>query len=529
MPGLFLADYPGVIDPALRRLPGVAAVHLTRFGDQDARLRLLCQMQGPAHYADAGWLTDAATNLFRAGAVNMALRLLGRACDVASDPGTRAAAELSLQGIRIFAHFYADAACQPDPAGDLPEPVRDRLSILKAWAEMFGTDPGTGLARIEPAFARASRAEPSTTDDLFILNIAALGQLRTGQHDIALDTELRIESRLGQAEEIDYRAEFINAINLARLYRRRGEVARFRAEVDRAMATSEGLRSLSDIVQMNLIRATPGGSDEPEAHNLLRAALAWLALSPPEAISIRALREARPGAGYDSDLSARVSAALAERIAAACPGLTPDAGDVRITFVEATAPRGSIAIATPAAALLWLPGDAPGTACHPPSAERTRLAGLVLAALKRDCPGLRAAGPLHLGIDSDNGVDIPAGEAGLRGLIVRHEVTRSLAPAGEALWPAEVRAAMARAARVRRSRGLARIVTQDGTRLAVFKRYRAPRPLTAAEDGLLAVLSDDGPPVATLAARAGLDPAAALVVLNELAAQRVIQLEVNDA
>lgn len=502
---------PGIIAPE-RRVSGAPVSALLRFESRDPRLRLMVQMSGPAHYADPVWLTDTGMALFRAGAQGLALRVLDRACDVAGDPGARAGAELARAGIRIFAHRHAEVAALPDPAPDLPEPVRAQLSMLKAWAEMFGPDPAQGLARIAPAFDRAWQADPPDTDALFLLNIAALGQLRSGDAAAALATEVRIEQALAQAAQIDHRAEFINAINLSRLYRRRGEAAGFRAQVDRAMATSEGLRSAADILQMNLIRALPGGSDTPAPHHLLRAALAWLVLTPPESIAIRALRQLCPGAEPGPQVSATVSAALVARLGEAFPDLSPLPGRVRVTPITGRAPEGSIGLATPGAALLLLPpGYDPGPALPLDDGQR-QVAALVRAVLARE--GVALPEDAHLGVDM-MGRDIPAGIAGLHALVLRHDLSLGRDGRGARDWTAADRLTLATRARVRLAQGVARIEPGE----AVFKRYLRPQPLTPEESRLLATLAHGPQPLSFL-------PPGALSALIE---RHLITLEVPDA
>lgn len=523
-PDIFVPGHPGVIAPGLHGAHGVRVSQLMRFQPADPVLQLLCQMHGPAHYADAADLTERAMALFHAGAEQLALRVLVRACAVARDPGAASGAQLSLQGLRIFTHRYAEAAAHDAPA-DLPPMVAAQLATLRAWAEMFGPEPQAGLARIGAAMAQAAAADPPDTEDLFVLNIGALGQLRTGDDVAALATEKRIETALARVATIDHRAEFINAINLARLHRRSGDRQACRGQVDRAMATSEGLRSLGDILQMNLIRTWPGVSTGPVAHHVLRAALAWLALSPPEALAIRALRQVDPGIAPGPDMPRRVSEALAARVLAQWPDLAPQPG-LTVTVAPAQAPDGSRVLATPAAALLIGAQDCVPLAA--PCPARDRLLGLVRAALQRDCPALAGLGPVCLAVDDGLGRDIPQGRAGLLSLVRRHGIAAGLGPEGDLRWSAEDRAGLARAVRVALSGGVAGLEPGDPLRVR-FKRYRAPLDVTGPEARLLAALGPHPADPARLARQAGLTGSETRAALARLERARVLTQEISDA
>ncbi|WP_137128604.1 hypothetical protein [Rhizobium sp. FY34] len=527
---VFLPRFPHVVRPQLRLAlpdirPGLLAP-LARFDAEDARIRLMTQILGPAYYADAEWLTDTGMQLLRLGAHRLALCALKRACDIASDTMVRARAELNLQGVRIFAHLFADASAHPDSGTALPAAVREQLTLLRGWSEIAGADPSRGLQRIACTMRAAEAATPKSVNDLFVLNIAALGHLRSGEIEMALDTERLIEKELtSSGDRIDYRAEFINALNLSRLYRRSGETERYRQQLDRALATSEGLRNLSDIIQMNLMRAEAGGSEDEPASHVLRAVLAWLALSPPEAIAARALRQTGANPTEAAAIDGTVCEALLARLEAAFPGLVPGrpAGAVA---VEGCVPRGSAVFATRAAALLLLPESGWRPGLSPASTARSRLNALALAALEIDCPALCSHPAPLIGVDTDFGTDIPCGWSGLIRLAVLHGLERCLWRDRRFELAATDQDHLPLSASVTLSRGVAGLESVTSGVRVFFKRYRRPATLTGAESVFLRQVEASPGRTVEVASRAiGLDPVAGAFIAASLQKRRVLRLE----
>jgi hypothetical protein len=87
------------------------------------------------------------------------------------------------------------------------------------------------------------------------MNISALNQLRLGDAGGAITIEKEIEAQsLGLAQS-DFRLEYVNRLNLARLYRKCGELGLAERYYSEAFDTTSGVRPVTDLIYVNVTRA----------------------------------------------------------------------------------------------------------------------------------------------------------------------------------------------------------------------------------------------------------------------------------
>lgn len=326
------ADGRFAIDPAARTIDPHACPllidRLAAFEGGDARLFAFCQYLGSPLFVDAPKLAGAAQAAVQQSA-DLALDLAAKARACARTPIDIATAELQLQGIRIFLHRFDAVAAMPDPSPRLPAALRRELYTLRGWGKVMTGD----VAEAERCFAAGSEdadEDATRTDALYGRNIAALARFRAGDVAGARAIEEAIAEDLAAQDDPDPQLCFVNALNLARLARAAGDDDYYRTALARAFATSDNVRSLSEIIQLNWLRGEAIAAADPAGagQSWLRAAFAWLALEPVEALSIRAVRALF---GMTPIPPARIDAAgsalIAARLEAAWPAVAPIALD----------------------------------------------------------------------------------------------------------------------------------------------------------------------------------------------------------
>ena len=140
---------------------------------------------------------------------------------------------------------------------------------------------------------------------LYLLNIRALAEARGKKFEEALRLENLIEQGLGSLEKADWRLMYVNAVNLARLYRYSGDWGLSEEYYQRAFRTTWGVRSESDSIYTNICLAlTAHGMGDPDrAFSFwIRAAMHWVACARPEGTHLA--HRTGPHTGFAVDGSA---------------------------------------------------------------------------------------------------------------------------------------------------------------------------------------------------------------------------------
>lgn len=523
-----------------------------------AWLRAYAQAHGSATAADPGFLGEQAWAAFRAGGGGVALRLAERAVEVARSEREQAALRALLNGMRIALFRYADAAAAPDPSPELPPSLRGFLLQAKGWGLAMAPEAHQAC-RAEFYLTQARGLLAASGDEreyLYLLNISALARMKTGHPEESLVWEREIEMRAARLIPRDYRLEYVNAINQARLYRRLGDYHAAERYYQHAFATAEGLRSDSDAVHANVClgRVAAEAGKTGEAYRCwLRAALHWLSMRVPEALAWRvvvAVLGRRPAP--TEDLLDMVGGALAQRLAAlaaqrglgdvvaeADPADGPGArGSPELTHPGSTPPRCARYVGPGSGvALTWgAVGDGwsvfgtdpvsttDGGARPGGDAQDTphqhRLRRLVHALLCAECPDARLARPDTLYVHDNHGREMPADAAGLLSAGVLAGVRVLLTPGGSTTLSHEALAELRGRARARIGPAVHRIEPCDTGAVVHFRRYRPPLELTA-DQYRLVTSADAGTLLSELA-----NPADS--ALDALTAARVLAVDLPE-
>ncbi|MGH3830220.1 MAG: hypothetical protein ACRDRS_07145 [Pseudonocardiaceae bacterium] len=482
------------------------------------------QAHGDAASADPRLLCAQAWATFREGGGGVAIRLAGRAVELARGEREQAALRAWLDGMRIALFRYTEAAAAPDPSPELPPALRGFLLQTKGWGLAMAPDaPQAHPAQAHPAQAHPAEAylaqarellaDPADEREyLYLLNISALARMKAGHPEEALGWEREIETRAAKLIPRDYQLLYVNAINQARLYRRLGAYHAAERYYHGAFATAEGVRSESDAVHANacLGRVAAEAGKVGEAYRCwLRAALHWLCAEVPEALAWRvvvAVVGRRPAP--TEDLPDVVGGALADRLAAlaARRGL----GEVMQRscpppwFARYAGPGSGVALAWGAAGDGWSvfgvdPAAAASAATSPAGAtqdtdaqdtpHQRRLRQLVHALLRAECHDGRLARSDTLYVHDNHGRELPADAASLVSASVLAGVRVLITPGGEATLSHDALAELRGRARARIGPAVNRIEPRGMGAVVHFRRYRSPLELTAEQFHLVTVAS----------------------------------------
>lgn len=478
-------------------------------------LRAYAQAHGSAAAADPRLLCAQAWAAFRAGGGGIAIRLAGRAVEFARGELDQAALRASVEGMRIALFRYAEAAAAPDPSPELPPSLRGFLLQTKGWGLAMAPDARRACqAERYLAQARELLADPADEREyLYLLNISALARMKAGHVQEALAWEREIETRAAGLTPRDYRLEYVNAINQARLYRRLGDYHAAERYYRQAFATAEGVRSDSDAVHANacLGRVATEAGRVGEAYRCwLRAALHWLSMGIPDALAWRvvvAVLGRRPAP--TENVADVVGGALAERLAALATrhGLgevvaqaSPDGGSGTTPpwFARYVGPGSSVTLAWGAAGEGWsVFGADPMSASGAPTVpaadaqdipHQRRLRRLTHALLRAECPDDRLARSDTLYLHDNHGREMPADVAGLVSAGVLAGVRVLVTPDGATPVSPGALADLRGRARVQIGPAVHRIEPRDTPAVVHFRRYRPPLELTADQCRLLTVV-----------------------------------------
>jgi len=458
-------------------------------------LRAFAHVYGNNYFVDPWFLCAEATRHLADGGHGIALQLMERATACAQLSGDRASLRALLQGFQIALTRYGEAAGAPDPSPALTPLLRGALMMTKGW----------GLVMMK----QAQRAEPymqgarellapilgRNHQFLYLLNISALNRVNLGDMDGALAIEKEIENASAAASDRDYRLEYVNSINLARLYRRRNDFDLASTYYERAFATTEGARTESDLVYTNACMArldSARGRHLDALLGWLRASLHWLSSSVPEALGWRVLSAvcgAKVQQGESIPLE-NVARSLNEllRASAQAAGVMPAPS----TFVPAFIRADRIFTGLSSAEGVGAPGF---SVFSIQTSIQPGQSGPEYRALSASVPGLMAVlaqapelqqSPTIL-VDDRLGREMATNKSELLSACLRLGVERTRYN-GDAIEPASFQQG-----RVALGPAVAKVDLSSGGGCVHFKRYLPPRRLSAAEADLLAQL-DAGTP-----------------------------------
>src|SRR6185295_16253654 len=126
-------------------------------------------------------------NCYAAGAADLSRRLLKRATDCAPNPERRGLFSAYLQGMSIAQGRFGEVADYPDPSMNFPPAMRSFLLQAKGWGLVMNGQPERAIKYLQDA--RAIWADTRGREYLYLLNIVALAQLKSGNSEMALELE----------------------------------------------------------------------------------------------------------------------------------------------------------------------------------------------------------------------------------------------------------------------------------------------------------------------------------------------------
>jgi tetratricopeptide (TPR) repeat protein len=481
-----------LVSPARRqhpdRVPRFQYDRLATVAAGSARLGWLCayaQFYGSDGFLEPSLLQWESSARFLEGGYNIALRLLNRAISCTRNPLQRATCEAALQGLRLNLQRFSEAASSREPSRFLPPQLLGFLLEAKGWGLVMCGDLRAGEQHLE--HARAILAPSFDGGEYaYLLNILALGRLRTGDLGGALKLELEIERRRGERGRPDRQLEYVNSINIGRLLRRLDRPQDASHYYEAAFATTLGLRSESDGIYTNLCRAQLAAEQSDADRTLiawLRAALLWAASDAPEALAPRVVG-AILNRGFSAADPEEISVAFQRRLLDHLPGGAPKQpnDNAPVFAAPSTAPPGGVAVGNHgwgvvlSRSILWPSWDGP---------EHRRLRGLLVTILEElsDCTAF-AEVPTII-VDTALGEDMPTSELDLVESSVRLGCTGLVFGGRACSLTRDLRCRLEAEAHVAPASGVEVVESSAHGTVVLFKRYLQPRRLNAQEEAVV--------------------------------------------
>jgi hypothetical protein len=483
----------------------------------------------------AGVLLHAGLDRLSEGAYTLALRLITRARDTARAIPLRAACDGMRQLALSTVRDHARAAEGPLPVERLPAMLELGLYQSKATALTLSGR----AAEAEPLFERA-RALPRERIPfrgyIYLLNIAALNQLQLGRSDEALAIERTIEQELAAANDTDWHARFINEINLARLFKKRGALAESQAYYRRTFSIIDGLCTDTDLMYRSLCAAQIEGIQGNHHATMLcwlRAAVHWLTMEVPEALSYRYVEAVTQGRRIDDPTEAveQVSAGLYKQLTtsaerAGIARANADAADPSrpapvFSGLDRGIPAGSQAIGAHGVGV-FVSTDAQPLRFSGP--EYVRLSASVWRLVRMLCQATDLPDSCAVIVDSQFGVGLPQTLDELAGSCLRAGQTTLVFDRRRVELQLEE---LLLAARVRFPAGVARCELEGDAPHVEYKRYRKPRALAEAERAVLRHTAAGSTVAEIIEACAPATADEVIAVLRALESERVVRLQIS--
>ncbi|HEY3741312.1 MAG TPA: hypothetical protein VGL53_15785 [Bryobacteraceae bacterium] len=346
---VLLANGSSIAGPELRRaprqIPKLLFDRLTAlFADSDPELASYGQFFGMSYHVEPAKLCQRAWDCFARGGLGLAIRYLERAERCAANPVEKAAYTCQKLGMRIARLRFREIAAEPSPSNALPTPLKAFLLQAKGWSLVQIGQAKEARELLAAAERLTHEKAQAAREHLYLLNIRALSEFRCGNSGGALELEERIETGLNELPAPDWRLEYVNAVNQARLHRALKHWDRSSHYYEKAFQTTLGLRSESDHVYTNLCRALVTRASVNEAASLyhwVRATLHWLAVEWPEELTARIMQALLPGMALSETSTRRQCEDLIESISKALLGNLDKAAIAAGIVLPDTAPARS--------------------------------------------------------------------------------------------------------------------------------------------------------------------------------------------
>lgn len=506
-----LANGHWLVPPERRRHPKeVPRLEFDRFGIL-ARpygwLDAYAQFHGNNMYIEPWFLYAEGRRRFAEGGTGITLRLMERAITQTRIGLDWGIFQSYAQGLRVALHRFVDATSISDPPTTLPTEIRSFLLLSKGWGLVMIDD----LLRAEECFRQARElTHPSGRDRreyLYLLNISALCQLKSGEVENALAMEREIEERSKRLSSPDRRLQYVNSINIARLYRRRRELETAEQYFRDAFSTTLGVRSESDAIYGNVILAklyADSGRQGGAFAYWMRAGLHWAASGAPEAMGARIVsfilgEKLKPGGNMPEAIAASLSgsilsAAAASGIAEVTRGLRRLDLDGRSAPVFAHSERIRLVLPHAAINSALLSSGFSVFAMQDVMAPRIigensmQLRALLYTLLEALAPHGFLAGAGTIIVDDSLGREIPSTPEELLASCVRLEVQDVAMPGEVIALDAVGRARIELCLRAHVGCAVESLAFHDEHALVFFKRYSPPAMLSLEETRLLSLL-----------------------------------------
>lgn len=474
-------------------------------------LRAYAEVRGNNLHVDPGFLLDAAQQRFAEGNAELALRYLERAGACARHASDRAICQSFAQGIRVAAERYQEAAAVAVPSPALLPQVRAGLLQNIGWGMVMSGEAVAARRYLQEARELLTSARESR-EYLYLLNISALTELKIGNSAGAMQMEQEIAASLAGRPQPDWHLTYINSINLARLYRRLGDLDSAERHYQRAFSTTLGCRSMSDAVYCNVcfgLLAQAKGQMDRALRCWLQAALHWLRSPAPEAIAHRVAGAimGRPLLPLEDPVEP-VSEALEHRLLGViressfegridnreCEPpvflLSPATKESKIGELEPLSPSDQQVPIERTAAILgvFLSRAVAVSAASGPAHSRLRI--LVRAVLSGVCEDEDLLRYPTILVDDRHGKEIPETEREILEACVENGVDTLRIGHRDVTLSAAARDRLVSSLRVRQGAAVASLIGNAESMRVTFKRYLPPRLLTGVAAQLASLLSE---------------------------------------
>lgn len=348
---------------------------------------------------------------FAEGGYDAALKILDGIDTRALDARQCAAVEAQKQRILIALMRFERTAQGMLPSDSMPDDVKASLYQSKAWGLVM-----TGRARDANDYFDLARKhfnrDASPRLALYLLNISALAKLKSGDVDGALLLEKEIEASLRDPRRRDWHLLYINALNLARIHKKVGDLHQSAQYYRLAFHVTSGARTDSDLLYMNLCHAqieTLRGNTAEALGHWLRAAVHWLSNPLPEALAPRVAQAVLGKPLNDSEADVEEISNVLDK------ALCTAAAEYGLAFVQAGKAVAFARLTRPGQADTCVASDALTVALSSQAVAPCPYAGPRYDALKRTITGMLAAlfptmdmsGVSSILSDARHGIELP--------------------------------------------------------------------------------------------------------------------------
>lgn len=503
-------------------------------------LKAYAQYFGSNYFVDPVFLFNQSWEMFLQGNYEIAIKLTSKAISCTTIPLLKTSLHCFLQGMRIASQKFDEIVNDSTTTETYSMEFRKFLLQAKGWGLVMLDKPIEAESYFSQARILNSKKDKKSLEYLYLLNISALNRFKLGDLHGALAMEKEVENNHALLSQKDWRLEYVNTINTARLYRVLENFDLAEQYYNRAFLTTLGARTENDLIYSNVCIGKLEEAKKSHIRafmNWVRASLHWISYNTPEALARRVTigildHPLPPNTNLIESVSQRFIEKLLNLASASKLNLYPKLKNVKLgqnlpMFIrsdffpqEMLSEKTKSCFALPGASIIISNLNLTHRINSP---NYQKLCSMLFELLKLVYPSKDFTKIQTIIIDDDLGYDVPDGIPEILGICIRLNLSSMVYGKNVIEIDDNLHLYLERKSHIKFTDVFKKIVTSECKPYVTFKRYYAPKIISDEETKIITCFNHDIS-IEHLEKKSNIKFSNLIILLRKLEKERIIKI-----